>query len=158
VISYEISFFFILFCPLLLYRGYNINFKAGNFLMMVVLLMVVMIRWLVTCLAETNRAPFDFAEGERELVSGFKVEYGALQFGFLYIGEYGRILLLRYIRVVMFVCGGMLINRVLINCVVVFFIWVRATLPRFRYDLLMGYVWVGILPRVILVLLMLMVL
>ena len=65
--------------------------------------------WLVVCLAETNRAPFDFAEGERELVSGFNVEYGALQFAFLYLAEYGSIVVLSYLTVLLFLGGGTLV-------------------------------------------------
>jgi len=51
--------------------------------------------WLVSCLAETNRTPFDFAEGESELVSGFNIEYGSVGFAVIFIAEYGRILFMR---------------------------------------------------------------
>jgi len=87
-------------------------------------------------LAETNRTPFDFAEGESELVSGFNIEYGRGGFVLLFLSEYARIIFMSYLLVYLFL-GGM--NRVfLINLLGIFlsyvFIWVRGTLPRYRYD------------------------
>lgn len=152
VISYEISFFFLLFCLIYLFRSYKINYYFSSFVKTFWLFFILIGCWLVTCLAETNRSPFDFAEGERELVSGFKIEYGALQFRFLYLGEYGRIMLLRSLRVFLFFNKNLLICYFLIVFIIVFFSWVRGALPRFRYDLLMSYVWIGILPIVLFVL------
>lgn len=149
VISYEISFFFLLFCLIYLYKRYKTHDYYKSFIYVFWILKLLLVCWLITCLAETNRAPFDFAEGERELVSGFKVEYGALQFRFLYLGEYGRIMLLRTLTVFLFVKNNILVRMVLVKIFIVFFIWVRATLPRFRYDLLMRYSWVGILPIIL---------
>ncbi|TKH92705.1 hypothetical protein FCN23_09385 [Campylobacter jejuni] len=63
------------------------------------------ILWLVTILAETNRTPFDFAEGESELVSGFNVEYGGGGFAILFIAEYGNIIFMRAVTSVMFIGG-----------------------------------------------------
>nr|WLN31326.1 NADH dehydrogenase subunit 1 [Vorticeros sp. n. MW-2019] len=152
VISYEISFFFILFCPLIIVGSYNLNYNINNFYLVLFILSILILCWLVTCLAETNRSPFDFAEGESELVSGFNVEYGALQFGFLYIGEYGSIMLLSYLTIVIFGLNTILLNGFMVNLIIIFFIWARASLPRFRYDLLMTYAWIGILPTVLLIL------
>lgn len=65
--------------------------------------------WLVSCLAETNRSPFDFAEGESELVSGFNVEYGGFGFSFIFISEYGLIIFM-CMMVVIFFIGGVYIR------------------------------------------------
>ena len=90
-------------------------------------------------LAETNRTPFDFAEGESELVSGFNVEYGRGGFALLFLAEYGRIIFISYLISVIF-WGG--INLIFFNLVSLFFcylfVWVRGTLPRFRYDKLIS--------------------
>lgn len=66
--------------------------------------------WLVSCLAETNRTPFDFAEGESELVSGFNIEYGRLGFALIFIAEYARIIMMRIIFSLLFLSSGT--NRV----------------------------------------------
>jgi len=58
--------------------------------------------WLISCVAETNRTPFDFAEGESELVSGFNIEYGRVGFALIFIAEYARIIFMRIIFRVMF--------------------------------------------------------
>ena len=109
--------------------------------------------WFVSCIAETNRAPFDFAEGESELVSGFNVEYGAGGFALIFIAEYANILLIRLLCRVLFFGGAFFfsISLDLILCLKVLFfcfrfVWVRVTLPRFRYDLLMRLTWKGFLP------------
>lgn len=78
----------------------------------------------MSCIAETNRTPFDFAEGESELVSGFNVEYGAGGFALIFMAEYGRIILLRAVRAVVIMgqsveyCGTLLLTMLLI------FFWV----------------------------------
>jgi NADH-ubiquinone oxidoreductase chain 1 len=70
--------------------------------------------WVTSILAETNRTPFDFAEGESELVSGFNVEYGRGGFALLFLAEYGRIIFISYFTVVIFL-GGLLYNIILFN-------------------------------------------
>lgn len=93
--------------------------------------------WLISIICETNRAPFDFAEGERELVSGFKVEYGSFPFALLFLAEYGVILFFSsltgfYFSIsILFLFLGFFISF--------FFLWVRRSFPRFRYDMLMVF-------------------
>jgi len=97
--------------------------------------MLLFFVWLVTILAETNRTPFDFAEGESELVSGFNVEYGGGGFALLFIAEYGNIIFIRYITRVIFIRGpGLFCYKIII--LVFFYLWVRGTFARSRYDVL----------------------
>jgi len=104
--------------------------------------------WLISCLAETNRTPFDFAEGESELVSGFNIEYGRLGFALIFIAEYARIFLIGLIFSFIFITS---------NCITVwtyffstllvrFWVWVRTTFPRYRYDKLIALAWKIYLP------------
>merc|ERR1712055_882260 len=106
----------------------------------IIILLPVVGIWLITCLAETNRTPFDFAEGESELVSGFNVEYGAFGFALIFIAEYARIYFISSLFVIVFLSS--LINCFLyftIRTVLVFiWVWVRTTLPRYRYDMLIN--------------------
>nr|YP_009446229.1 NADH dehydrogenase subunit 1 [Anodonta cygnea]ATY40654.1 NADH dehydrogenase subunit 1 [Anodonta cygnea]QQV69677.1 NADH dehydrogenase subunit 1 [Anodonta cygnea] len=99
------------------------------------------VMWLAVILAETNRAPFDFAEGESELVSGFNIEYGGAGFAFLFMAEYSNILMMSLMT-------SCLLTSTLIMSIPValIFLWARATLPRYRYDLLMAMAWKSFLP------------
>jgi len=109
--------------------------------------------WVVTTIAETNRAPFDFAEGESELVSGFNVEYRRGGFALIFIAEYASILIIRIIRSILFF-GGSRILLLSIDIFLIlktflvafFFLWVRGRLPRLRYDLLIDLTWKRYLP------------
>lgn len=90
----------------------------------------------VSILAETNRTPFDFAEGESELVSGFNVEYRRGGFALIFLAEYSSILFIRIICSLIFF-GGDYINLFFFIKIVFFsflWVWVRGTLPRYRYD------------------------
>lgn len=97
---------------------------------------MVLILYLVV-LAETNRSPFDFAEGESELVSGYNVEYSGPGFVVLFLAEYLSILFISFLTGSI-ACDSSFFSSILICLVLAFtFIWVRGTLPRFRYDQLM---------------------
>nr|YP_009680579.1 NADH dehydrogenase subunit 1 [Chamberlainia hainesiana]QDH07353.1 NADH dehydrogenase subunit 1 [Chamberlainia hainesiana] len=97
--------------------------------------------WLVVILAETNRTPFDFSEGESELVSGFNIEYGGAGFTFLFMAEYSNILFMSLFT------SSVLTGTLTISIpVATVFLWARATLPRYRYDLLMAMAWKSFLP------------
>lgn len=87
-------------------------------------------------MAERNRTPFDFSEGESELVSGFNVEFGGGFFSFIFICEYGIIIYLCFLRILLFFGGCSFLLKLISLCF--FFVWVRCCFPRFRYDLLMS--------------------
>nr|YP_009478339.1 NADH dehydrogenase subunit 1 [Gammarus roeselii]AVP50044.1 NADH dehydrogenase subunit 1 [Gammarus roeselii] len=103
--------------------------------------------WLVTSLAETNRSPYDFAEGESELVSGFNTEYGSSGFTLIFMAEYSSILLMSLLFSIMFLSSVFNSVTIVKSLLVGFmFVWVRASLPRYRYDKLMSVAWKCFLP------------
>lgn len=149
-ISYEVRLILILLRFLFLILRFNlIDFvKYQENIWFLFLLIPLCIIWLVTSLAETNRTPFDFAEGESELVSGFNVEYRRGGFAIIFIAEYRRILFMRIITT-FFIFGGDFISFFFIiktGLLFFFWIWVRGTLPRFRYDKLIYIAWKTYLP------------
>nr|YP_010567130.1 NADH dehydrogenase subunit 1 [Porotermes quadricollis]UZC33359.1 NADH dehydrogenase subunit 1 [Porotermes quadricollis] len=149
-ISYEVSLAVILLSFMMLVCGYNLlNFYYFQFyLWLFFLCFPLSFIWFVSCLAETNRTPFDFAEGESELVSGFNVEYGGGGFALIFLAEYASILFMSFLFCVLFL--GCDLNSLFFYVKVTFisflFIWVRGTLPRFRYDSLMYLAWSSFLP------------
>nr|WKU83908.1 NADH dehydrogenase subunit 1 [Criorhina coquilletti] len=149
-ISYEVSLALILLSFVFLINNYNmLNFYYYQmYLWFVFLLYPLVFIWLMISLAETNRTPFDFAEGESELVSGFNVEYSSGSFALIFLSEYASILFMSMLFSLIFLGGDVFnffffLKLMFISFV---FIWVRGTLPRFRYDKLMYLAWKSFLP------------
>nr|QZM06652.1 NADH dehydrogenase subunit 1 [Tetanops sintenisi] len=149
-ISYEVSMALVLLCFIFLIGGYNISgfFFYQSYIWFFFILFPLALVWLMICLAETNRTPFDFAEGESELVSGFNVEYSSGGFALIFMAEYASILFMSMLFCVIFL-GSDLFNfffYIKLTFISFVFIWARGTLPRFRYDKLMYLAWKCFLP------------
>nr|YP_010895001.1 NADH dehydrogenase subunit 1 [Austalis copiosa]WJW73514.1 NADH dehydrogenase subunit 1 [Austalis copiosa] len=149
-ISYEVSLALILLSFIFLINNYNmLNFYYyQKYLWFFFMLYPLVFIWLTISLAETNRTPFDFAEGESELVSGFNVEYSSGGFALIFLSEYASILFMSMLFSLIFL-GGDVFNFMFyfkLMFISFMFIWVRGTLPRFRYDKLMYLAWKGFLP------------
>lgn len=141
-ISYEVVLVFSLIWVFLFFK--EKNFYLNKNLKLGFIFIFVLILWILVIICETNRAPFDFAEGERELVSGFNIEYGSFPFALLFLAEYGVILFLSMITGFLFFKYFL---RIFIGWIIrICFIWVRRTFPRFRYDMLMVLCWGIFLP------------
>nr|YP_010535297.1 NADH dehydrogenase subunit 1 [Megacopta horvathi]UYA97784.1 NADH dehydrogenase subunit 1 [Megacopta horvathi]UYA97797.1 NADH dehydrogenase subunit 1 [Megacopta horvathi] len=149
-ISYEISMSFIMLSFIIFVYSFNLidfmNYQKYSWFMF--FSFPLFFCWLSSCLAETNRSPFDFAEGESELVSGFNVEYSGGLFAFIFLSEYMNIIFMSMLTIVMFmgcdVWSIMFYFKVVL--IIFWFIWVRGVLPRFRYDKLMYLTWKLFLP------------
>nr|QYC36472.1 NADH deshydrogenase subunit 1 [Sympetrum striolatum] len=149
-ISYEVSLALILISFIFLSNGYSLEMFSlyQGFAWFMFITFPLMIVWFASCLAETNRTPFDFAEGESELVSGFNVEYSSGGFALIFMAEYSSILFMSMLFVVLFMGGDFYSFLFVIKLVMVsfIFIWIRGTLPRYRYDKLMYLAWKSFLP------------
>lgn len=143
-ISYEIRMALVAICVIVIGFSFSLV-EVGERGFIVFILPFIFVMWFVSALAETNRSPFDLAEGESELVSGFNVEYGGATFAFLFIAEYGSILLIRLVTRVLFFSGAFGVVGVLgivkMMSMAFIFLWVRGTYPRMRYDALMSLTW-----------------
>lgn len=111
--------------------------------------------FLIIMLAETNRTPFDLAEAEAELVAGYNLEYSGIIFALFFLGEYANMLFLSVLGVIYFFGGWLFFGQINLFIFIVkilsfcfFFIWIRATLPRYRYDQLMELGWIQLLPLI----------
>jgi NADH-quinone oxidoreductase subunit H len=169
MVSYEVSIGFILI-PVLLWAGtFNLSgiiaAQQGHVLFLNgfgfnPLLFPLAVMFFISAMAETARAPFDLTEAESELVAGYQTEYSSMSFALFWLGEYGNVLLMCALTAVLF-WGGWLppidwaplyaipgIFWLFIKIFAFFFIfsWVKATVPRFRYDQLMRLGWKIFLP------------
>nr|YP_009350922.1 NADH dehydrogenase subunit 1 [Promirotermes pygmaeus]AQP28130.1 NADH dehydrogenase subunit 1 [Promirotermes pygmaeus] len=149
-ISYEVSLAFILLSFVVLICSYNLAYFYffQVYLWMIFISLPLSFIWFISCLAETNRTPFDFAEGESELVSGFNVEYGGGGFALIFLAEYASILFMSLLFCIVFLGSDLysFFFYVKLTFISFLFIWVRGTLPRFRYDKLMYLAWSSFLP------------
>ncbi|WP_417321801.1 NADH-quinone oxidoreductase subunit NuoH [Erythrobacter aureus] len=172
MISYEVSIGFILVCVVLFAGTFNLSgivaaqqeFGLGIINAYVVhpLIFPIWVMFFISCLAETQRVPFDLTEAESELVAGYQTEYSSMSFALFWLGEYANILLMCSLNTVLFF-GGWLppldidlipwfdvpgIVWFLLKTFFFFFMfsWVMATVPRYRYDQLMRLGWKVFLP------------
>nr|YP_010489349.1 NADH dehydrogenase subunit 1 [Strongyloides cebus]UWK23994.1 NADH dehydrogenase subunit 1 [Strongyloides cebus] len=136
-ISYEISFCFIFFCFILHFGVFSFVCDFFSFSVFVLFFL-----FLIMVIGELNRAPFDFSEGESELVSGFNIEYSSIAFVFLFLSEYGVLIFFSVLFSFMFF-GGYLFFSFLFFSLLVF---IRSSFPRYRYDLMMDFFWKIFLP------------
>ena len=162
MVSYEVSIGFVLVSVLLCAGSLNLSaiVLAQRHIWYCIPLFPMFIVFFISALAETNRAPFDLPEGESEIVAGFFVEYSAMSFGLFFLGEYANMILMSAMTTILFLGGWLapfnvepftwipgVIWFLLKVCVVLFFfLWVRATFPRYRYDQLMRLGWKVFLP------------
>nr|YP_009522707.1 NADH dehydrogenase subunit 1 [Caridina indistincta A]AXQ36846.1 NADH dehydrogenase subunit 1 [Caridina indistincta A] len=149
-ISYEVSLALILLSLLLLVGGVDLSLFIDfqRYLDFIILTFPLALVWFASCLAETNRTPFDFAEGESELVSGFNTEYSAGGFALIFMAEYASILFMSALFSIIFLGSDLMGGWFYFKTMFIgfCFIWVRGTLPRFRYDKLMYLAWKSFLP------------
>nr|YP_010041001.1 NADH dehydrogenase subunit 1 [Eclipophleps carinata]QOZ41935.1 NADH dehydrogenase subunit 1 [Eclipophleps carinata] len=149
-ISYEVSLALILMSLMILVDSFNmlIFMNYQFYCWFIFISFPLFLSCFSSCLAETSRTPFDFAEGESELVSGFNIEYGAGGFTLIFLAEYTSIVFMSMMLTLIFLGGdfysyGFFIKLAFLTFL---FIWVRGTLPRFRYDKLMYLAWKSFLP------------
>nr|YP_002727978.1 NADH dehydrogenase subunit 1 [Pyramidella dolabrata]ACE62846.1 NADH dehydrogenase subunit 1 [Pyramidella dolabrata] len=143
-ISYEVSMILLILFPAYILSSTSWSNALMGFPVLALLLPSVVV-WFTSTLAETNRAPFDFAEGESELVSGFNVEFGGGLFALLFLGEYTSILFMSMATAVWYGANGFVFTLE-IMLVAVMFLVCRSAYPRHRYDLLMMMCWKSFLP------------
>ncbi|NCT40815.1 MAG: NADH-quinone oxidoreductase subunit NuoH [Alphaproteobacteria bacterium] len=162
MVSYEVSMGLIIVCVLLCTGTQNLQgiVEADRPVWMQILLFPMLIVFLVSILAETNRAPFDLPEGESEITGGFMVEYSAMTYALFFLGEYSAMILMSAMTNILFLGAwlppfgiealafvpGIIWFAIKTLLVMFVFIWARATLPRFRYDQLMRLGWKVFLP------------
>nr|QBK37897.1 NADH dehydrogenase subunit 1 [Aurantiochytrium acetophilum] len=157
IVSYEISIGFIIINVILCANSLNLTqiVLAQEAIWYCVPLLPIFILFFVSCLAETNRHPFDLPEAEAELVSGYNVEYSAMGFALFFLGEYGNIILISSLNVILFIGGWLFPLQIFEGCFcfaiktfffISLFIWVRAAYPRYRYDQLIRLGWKVFLP------------
>ena len=160
MVSYEVSIGVVIVCVLLCVGSLNLTdvVMSQQRIWFIVPLFPMFIVFVVSMLAETNRAPFDLPEAEAELVAGYNVEYSSMTFALFFLGEYANMILMSAMCTILFLGGwlppvsslgwvpGMIWFSLKVAFVLFIFLWVRATFPRYRYDQLMRLGWKVFLP------------
>ena len=162
MVSYEVSMGLIIVTVLLCTGSLNLTeiVMADRPVWMQVMLFPMLIVFLVSILAECNRAPFDLPEGESEITGGFMVEYSSMSYALFFLGEYANMILMSGMTTVLFLGGwlppfgiealaiipGFIWFILKTFAVMFFYVWARATFPRYRYDQLMRLGWKIFLP------------
>jgi len=145
MISYEVCLGLIIINVILLSQSFNlfniVNTQSST-IWFIFPLFPSFVMFLISSIAETNRAPFDLTEGESELVSGFNVEYSSMSFALFFLAEYGHIIFASFFLNNLFFGGFWFVWLFF----VFFFIWIRTSYPRLRYDQLMYLLWKDFLP------------
>nr|QHD26843.1 NADH dehydrogenase subunit 1 [Idaea effusaria] len=149
-ISYEVSLALILLSGIIMIMNFNLLYFSfyQDIIWFFFLMFPLSLCWMASSLAETNRTPFDFAEGESELVSGFNIEYSSGGFALIFLAEYSSILFMSMLFILLYMGGYSMTFFFYLKLVLIsfLFIWVRGTLPRYRYDKLMYLSWKVYLP------------
>ena len=167
IVSYEIAMGFALVCVLMAAQSLNLSeivrgqqSSSGLFGWYFIPLFPMFVVYLIAGVAETNRAPFDMAEGESEIVAGFHVEYSGMAFALFFLAEYANMILIAVLCAIMFLGGwlppfdvapfnwlpGIFWLLAKMSFVLFLFLWFRATFPRYRYDQLMRLGWKVFIP------------
>ncbi len=171
IVSYELAMGFALVCVLLAAQSMNLgdivrgqSHGAGMLGWYWVPLFPMFVVYFIAGVAETNRAPFDLAEGESEIVAGFHVEYSGMGFAIFFLAEYANMILIAAMTSVMFLGGwlppldiapfnqipGLFWMLAKMSAMLFIFLWFRATFPRYRYDQLMRLGWKIFIPLTLL--------
>ncbi len=162
MVSYEVSMGFVIITVLLAVGSLNLTdiVESQRNIWFFIPLFPMFIIFFISTLAETNRHPFDLPEAESELVAGYQVEYSAMTFGLFFVGEYANMFLMSAFTTVLFLGGwlppfdvapftwipGYIWFFLKVAFLLFVFVWIRATLPRYRYDQLMRLGWKVFLP------------
>nr|AKJ25653.1 NADH dehydrogenase subunit 1 [Geranium pratense] len=162
MVSYEVSIGLILIFAPICVGSCNLSeiVMAQKQIWFGIPLFPVLVMFFISCLAETNRAPFDLPEAEAELVAGYNVEYSSMGFALFFLGEYANMILMSGLCTLLFLGGwlpildlpilqkipGSIWFSIKVILFLFLYIWVRAAFPRYRYDQLMGLGWKVFLP------------
>lgn len=160
MISYEVFMGLVLICVVLLVGSLNLTdiVMAQEGVWFIFPLFPLFVIFFISGLAETNRHPFDLPEAESELVAGFNVEYSSMGFAAFFLGEYANMILISALTTILFLGGwlpplailsfipGFIWFTIKVVLLLFVFVWVRAALPRYRYDQLMRLGWKVFLP------------